>query len=143
VSEGLLDGVLGLFGGDGAAETALQAAPAFDAAELAARYAAVAGVGSVGVFAADGRLLAHAGAEAQPEDLAARQPRAAALLQAGRTLLCPEEEGVSLASFEAGGAYVVLGLGAGGVSVALRLDSSALVPVMIGRLRRDLTESDG
>lgn len=141
VSEGLLDGVLGLFGEAG--EPAQQAAtPAFDAAQLCARYAEVPGVEAVSVFGQGGEVLA-ASSEVDDATAQERVARLRALRGAGLDLVADPSQGVHLASFEAGGSYLVAGFAASGEAVLLHLDSSALVPVMIGRLRRDLSELDG
>ncbi len=141
VSEGLLDGVLGLFGEAG--EPAKPAAtPAFDAAQLCARYAEVPGVEAVSVFGQGGEVLA-ASSEVDDATAQARAARLGALRGAGLDLVADPSHGVHLASFEAGGSYLVAGFAASGETVLLHLDSSALVPVMIGRLRRDLSELDG
>src|SRR5690606_17262772 len=65
-----------------------------------------------------------------------------ALRDAGRLLLDQAATSVAISSFEAAGSYVVVGFAGDGTTVGLRLDSSALVPVMIGRLRRDLSDLD-
>src|SRR5690606_15151374 len=142
----LLDGVLGLFG-DGAAE-AQRTAPAaatLDVGELSARYGNVAGVEAVVVLSAQDELLASAGGSLDDAAYAAllQATKLSALKQAGMALLEQDADGVLIASFEAAGSYLVAGFAADGTTVGLRLDSSALVPVMIPRLRRDLSDSDG
>jgi len=146
VSEGLLDGVLGLFG-DGAADgqRVAEVTDAFDATGLTARYGSVAGVEAVVVYSAQDELLASDGSSL--DDATGSQllkvANLSALKHAGQALLEQGDDVVSIASIEAAGSYLVAGFAADGTAVALLLDSSALVPVMIGRLRRDLSDTDG
>jgi len=128
VAGGLLDGVLGALGGLGTPEQARQA---HDPRELAERYADTPGVQSVSVLSPEGETLA--GEAPSGEALAA----ITALRQAAGALVDDEAGGVLVVTAGSSEDHVVAAF-APELTVALRVDSAALAPVVSGRLRRDL-----
>jgi len=131
VAGGLLDDVLGAFGGQ-RSEPREEGAPGPDPAELAERYADTPGVQSVSVLSPAGALLAGAPLAAGEGSLDGLRAAAAALLPAAAG-----DSDVLVVTAGLSDSHVVAAF-APDVTVALTVDSAALAPVVSGRLRRDL-----